>query len=267
MRRFLATMPVLLVVLLAFASAATAQAVRRVAHVGMLCPPSCAPAPITNALSDELRKLGWLEGTTIVIERKEAGGRFDRLPALAADLVRSKPDLIVAFAPQPVRAVKEATSEIPIVMLFVADPVGMGLASSLAHPGGNLTGVATLVGAISWERRLAFFENSCHRQSAWQLSSILQTRVHRLVFRGKHHLRPPRSAFSSTLSRCAKPRKFLAQLPPPKPRGAEALYIAGDPIFNSPPNRVPELAAQAGLPSIYLVRAACASRRINFLRP
>ena len=107
MRRFLATVPVLLVVLLAFASAATAQAVRRVAHVGMLAN-SCAPGPIGTALSDELRKLGWIEGTTIVIECKEAGGRLDRLPALAADLVRSKPDLIVAFAPQRVRAVKEA---------------------------------------------------------------------------------------------------------------------------------------------------------------
>ena len=64
---------------------------------------------------------------------------------IAADLVRSKPDLIVAFTPQAVRAVKDATSDIPIVMLFVADPVGVGLASSLAHPGGNLTGVATLV--------------------------------------------------------------------------------------------------------------------------
>jgi putative ABC transport system substrate-binding protein len=143
MKRFTATMPVLLVVLLVFASAASAQAVRRVAHVGMLCPTSCAATTI--ALSDELRKLGWLEGTTIVIERKEAGGRFDRLPALAADLVRSKPDLIVAFAPQRVRAVKDATSEIPIVMFFVADPIGMGLASSFARPGGNLTGVASVV--------------------------------------------------------------------------------------------------------------------------
>ena len=176
MRRFFATVPVLLGVLLAFASAASAQAVRKVAHVGMLCTNSCAPAPITNALSDELRKLGWLEGTTIVIERKEAGGRFDRLPALAADLVRSKPDLIVAIAPQPVRAVKEATSDIPIVMLFVADPLGLGLASSLAHPGGNLTGVATLAGGDFGERRLALFENFCHRRSVWQLSSILQTK-------------------------------------------------------------------------------------------
>ena len=87
-----------------------------------------------DALSDELRKLGWVEGTSILIEHKEAGGHIDRLPALAADLVRSKPDLIVAVSPQPARAAKDATSEIPIVMLFVADPVGVGLATSLAHP-------------------------------------------------------------------------------------------------------------------------------------
>src|SRR4029079_19147299 len=98
MRRFLATLPVLVVVLLAFASAATAQAVRKVAHVGMLCPNSCAPAPITNALSDELRKLGWLEGTTIVIERKEAGGRFDRLAGRPPRPVRFKNEHILGCA-------------------------------------------------------------------------------------------------------------------------------------------------------------------------
>jgi hypothetical protein len=102
----------------------------------MLCSVSCT-GDAYDALSDELGKLGWIEGTTIVIERKEAGSRFDRLPELAADLVRSKPDLIVAVSPQPARAVKDATTEIPIVILFVADPVGVGLASSLAHPGGN----------------------------------------------------------------------------------------------------------------------------------
>ncbi len=219
MRRFFATVPVLLVVLLAFASAATAQAVRRVAHVGMLCATSCAPGPISNALSDELRKLGWLEGTTIVIERKEAGGRFDRLPALAADLVRSKPDLIVAFAPQPVRAVKEATSEIPIVMIFVADPVGLGLVSSLARPGGNLTGVATLCWGDFMGKALGILRELLPQ--AKRLAAFINpsNEIHRLLFQGTHYLRLPRSAFSSTLSRCAKQRKFLAQLPPPKPEG------------------------------------------------
>jgi ABC-type uncharacterized transport system substrate-binding protein len=109
----------------------------------MLCNPLCNSSH-NNAFLDELRKLGWVEGTTIDIERKDPDYRPDQLPVLAADLVRSKPDLIVAFTPQAARAAKDATSDIPIVILFVADPVAMGLASSLAHPGGNLTDVATL---------------------------------------------------------------------------------------------------------------------------
>ena len=95
-------LPVLLVLLLAFALTAATQPAPRMARVGMLCSVSCT-GDAYGALSDELRKLGWIEGTTIVIERKEAGRRFDRLPELAADLVRSKPDLIVAVSPQPAR--------------------------------------------------------------------------------------------------------------------------------------------------------------------
>jgi putative ABC transport system substrate-binding protein len=144
MRRFSATVPVLLVVLLVLASAAATQPAPKVARIGMLCADSCNVRP-GDAFLDELRKLGWVEGTTIVIERKDPDYHLDQLPALAADLVRSKPNLIVAITPQSARAAKDATSDIPIVMLFVADPVGAGLASSLAHPGGNLTGVATLV--------------------------------------------------------------------------------------------------------------------------
>jgi putative ABC transport system substrate-binding protein len=143
MRRFSATVPVLLVVLLVLASAAATQPAPKVGRIGMLCADSCNVRP-GDAFLDELRKLGWVEGTTIVIERKGADYRLDQLPALAADLVRSKPNLIVAFTIQPARAAKDATSDIPIVMLFVGDPVAVGLASSLAHPGGNLTGVAAI---------------------------------------------------------------------------------------------------------------------------
>jgi putative ABC transport system substrate-binding protein len=143
MKRFAAAM-LGLVVLLAFASAAGAQPISKVARVGMLCNPLCNVS-FNDAFLDELRKLGWVEGTTVVIERKDPNYRADRLPALAADLVRSKPNLIVTFTPQAARAAKDATSDIPIVVIFVADPVGMGLAASLAHPGENLTGVATLV--------------------------------------------------------------------------------------------------------------------------
>src|SRR5882762_7800353 len=89
MRRFAATVPILLVVLLVFASAAATQPAPKVARVGMLCYPLCKVS-FNDAFVDELRKLGWVEGTTIVIERKDPDYRLDRLPALAADLVRSK---------------------------------------------------------------------------------------------------------------------------------------------------------------------------------
>src|SRR6266446_4668854 len=109
--RLAAALPVFLVALLAFASRAATQPAPKMARLGMLCSVSCTGGAY-DALSDELRKLGWVEGTSILIEHKEAGGHIDRLPALAADLVRSKPDLIVAVSPQPFCVNDEATTEI-----------------------------------------------------------------------------------------------------------------------------------------------------------
>jgi putative tryptophan/tyrosine transport system substrate-binding protein len=250
MRRFAATVPVLLVVLLVFASAA-AQPAQKVARIGLLCAPTCDTI-YNAAFFDELRKLGWVEGTTIVIERKDPDYRLDRLPALAADLVRSKPNLIVAFTPQPARAAKEATSEIPIVMLFVADPVGMGLVSSLAHPGGNLTGVAALVPggfggkilgvlreALPQAKRLAVFinpSNEMHRQAFPEIPSEAAT-----------------LGFQLDLFEVREAAELPGAIAAAKARGAEALYLFFDPILSYPPNRVPDLAAQAGLPSISFI--------------
>ena len=250
MRRSAATVPVLLVVLLVFASAVETQAAPRVPRVGMLCTHSCSGS-VNDAFLDELRKLGWVEGTTMVIERKPAGGRLDQLPALAADLVRSKPDLIVAFAPQPVRAAKDATSEIPIVMLFVADPVGLGLASSLARPGGNLTGVATLAGGnfvgkafdiirelLPQAKRLAAFinpSNEVHRLGSRDALSAAAT-----------------LGFQLDVIEVREAEEVPGAIATARSGGAEALYVGGDPILNSPTSRVSELAVQAGLPPIYL---------------
>src|ERR1700704_2507084 len=95
MRRFAGIMPIL-IVLLVFALAARTQAAPKVPRVAILCAPSCTGVTF-DALVDELRNLGWVEGTTIVFERKEAGSRLDQLSGLAADLVQTKPDLIVCF--------------------------------------------------------------------------------------------------------------------------------------------------------------------------
>jgi putative ABC transport system substrate-binding protein len=90
-----------------------------------------------------------VEGKTIVIEWRSAEGKLDRLPALAAELVRLKVDVIVASGPVPTRVTKDATSTIPIVMAQVNDPVGNGFVASLARPGGNITGLSTLAPEIS----------------------------------------------------------------------------------------------------------------------
>src|SRR5262245_56219130 len=89
----------------------------------------------------ELRALGWVENENFAFERRHAEGRPERLPDLAADLVRAKPDLILAFGNPETTAAKRATSSIPIVMMFGLQPIETGLVPSLARPGGNVTGL------------------------------------------------------------------------------------------------------------------------------
>jgi len=97
-----------------------------------------------DAFRQGLRDLGWLEGKSISIEYRNADGQVDRLPMLAAELVALNVDVIVTVDTPPTQAAKQATSTIPIVIAVSADPVGAGLVASLAHPGGNITGMSLL---------------------------------------------------------------------------------------------------------------------------
>jgi putative tryptophan/tyrosine transport system substrate-binding protein len=105
-----------------------------------------------EAFRQGLRELSYVEGKNIVIEWRSADGKRDRLPALAAELVRLKVDVIVTGGPISTRRAKEATVSIPIVMAQDTDPVGSGFVASLARPGGNITGLATLAPEISGKR-------------------------------------------------------------------------------------------------------------------
>ena len=98
--------------------------------------------PFLRLFGEGLRELGYIDGQTIQIEYRTADGKLDRLPDLAADLVRLKVDIIVASETPAVQAAKRATSEIPIVMAPSGDPVGTGLIASLSRPGGNVTGLS-----------------------------------------------------------------------------------------------------------------------------
>lgn len=117
------------------------------AVIGVLSP----EGPMTgnvNGLVQGLSELGYVEGRNVRFEFRWAEGRFDRLPELAADLVRLKVDVIVAFVTQAAEVAKKQTRTIPIVMVGVSDPVGAGLAASLAHPGGIVTGTSSLAAAL-----------------------------------------------------------------------------------------------------------------------
>ena len=120
--------------------AAGAQQAGKVYRIGLLSPTSQGLG--VEGFREGLRALGYVEGRTIVVEHRSAEGRFDRLPELAAELVRIRVDVIVAVVTQAALAAKNATKTIPIVMLAVGDPVGAGLVTSLAQPGGNVTGTS-----------------------------------------------------------------------------------------------------------------------------
>ena len=126
----------------------TARAQRTAtAVVGILSPEGPKTGNV-NGLIEGLRQLGYVEGRNIRFEYRWAEGRFDQLSELAADLIRLQVDVIVAFVTQAAEVAKKQTSTIPIVMVGVADPVGAGLAASLAHPGGNVTGTSSLAAAL-----------------------------------------------------------------------------------------------------------------------
>ena len=136
---------------LALSDPAQAQQTKSIPRIGYLSrdlhpSDSRAPAPVNlEAFRQGLRELGYIEGKTIIIEYRYAEGRFERLPALAEELVRLKVDIIVADNFTTVRAIRKVTTTIPIVVTGGQDPVGSGFVASLARPGGNVTGLTSLV--------------------------------------------------------------------------------------------------------------------------
>jgi putative ABC transport system substrate-binding protein len=132
---------------------AEAQPANNVPKIGYLsAPPLAASATRNEAFRQGLRELSYVEGKNIVIEWRSAEGKSDRLPALAAELVRLKVDIIVTGGGAATRAAKEATSTIPIVTAQDPDPVGNGFVASLARPGGNITGLSTYAPELSGKR-------------------------------------------------------------------------------------------------------------------
>ena len=140
------------------------QRIVRVGLVGLESSASNAP-PDLSAFWQRLRELGWVEGQNLVIEARWAAGRTDRLPALMAELIEAKVDVIVCGGELVATAAKNATSTIPIVGIALGDPVRSGLVASLARPGGNLTGMSLGYGEDFAGKWLALLQETVPRMS------------------------------------------------------------------------------------------------------
>jgi putative tryptophan/tyrosine transport system substrate-binding protein len=245
MRKALATLFVTLLT-----STAVAQTPATPARIGKLCPAKCdGLAHVT--FEEELRKLGWVEGTNLTIERKEAEGRFERLPDLAAQLVRSRPDVIVASSTRPVQAVKNATSEIPIVFAAVGDPVGTGLVRSLAHPGGNLTGVTYFVPGFSIAKKFEIIRELLPQARHVGVLANADNDATRLRLSIEIPVASQQYGLQIDVIGFRVAEDIDGAVAKAKMLGVQALAVVGDPIVNTPWNRVPDLVAQVGIPAVY----------------
>ena len=233
----------------------SAQAPQRTFRIGALAttPPDYA-GRVYLAFRDELRKRGYIEGENLVVEHRDAGGQVDRLPALAAQLVALRPDVIVAAAPQPNRALKNATSTIPVVMVAVADPVRLGFVESLARPGGNMTGVATMVPEGFGAKSLQLLGEAVPAAKRVAMLINPANEMHRLEARSRL-LDAARLGMQLQVVKAASTEAIEAAIESAVRARCQALQVTGDPLFNVPAQRLPQLAARAGLPTMFVFRS------------
>jgi putative ABC transport system substrate-binding protein len=226
----------------AAASAAAGQA-----RVGFLSPASPAADHIRPAFVEGLREHGYVESRNLVLEARYADGRFDRLPALAAELVRLRCDVIVAFVTQASLAVHSATRTIPVVMIGVADPVAAGLVANLARPGGNVTGTSGAANQVvgkQLELLRETFPDAARTAVLWNPANV----VYQAQQLREAHIAAPALRIELQLLEARAPaelERVFAAMSPRRP-----LLLMGDPLFTAHRRRIAELAAARRVPIV-----------------
>jgi putative ABC transport system substrate-binding protein len=240
--------------LLAAPLAAEAQQPAKLPRIGYLMFNSAVTGRhVLIAFRQTMRELGWIDGQNIVIETRFADGEVNRLPALAGELLLLNVDLIVAGSSAVTRASKSATTTVPIVMLASADAVGEGFVASLAHPGGNITGMTFLAGPEIAGKQLELLREIAPADS--RVAVLMNPR------NGSH------AAFAAELKTVA--RKLGAQLqsvPAASPNQLEdafaamakeraaALLVLTDAMFFGQRQRIADLARSGAVPTMYSQR-------------
>jgi putative ABC transport system substrate-binding protein len=231
-------------------SHAEAQQLARVPRIGFLIASSpSAMAPRLDAFRQGLRELGYVEGKTVVLEHRYADGRPDRLPALAAELTRLKVAVIVTSGPTATRPAKAATSTIPIVMAFDDDPVGSGFVATLAHPGGNITGLSTLAPEISG-KRLELLKETAPKLGR---VAVIGTSTRQGTAQTLREMEPAAGAVGLKLQYLdvQDQNDIETAFRAASTGHADAVLVLQSPVFNSQRLKIAGFAVKSGLPVIY----------------
>jgi putative ABC transport system substrate-binding protein len=235
---------------LAWAGAVRAQAPARVPRIGFLSPFSPSDTALWyQAFRLGLRDIGWVEGKNISIEYRHAEGRSDRLPDLAADLVRLKVDVIVAAASPAALAAQKATKTIPIVMASAGDPVALGLVESLARPGGNVTGLSQMGPELAG-KRLELLKEMVPKLS--RVAVLWNPQVAPSTLNWKEIQLPARQLGVQLHSlEVRSPDDFDKAFEDATRARAGAIFIIAAPLIVTNLKRIAGLAAKSRLPSIF----------------
>ena len=240
----------LMVILLDWTHSADAQQPTKISRIGVFLPANASStAHLVDAFRHGLREHGYVEKQNVTLEARYAEGKAERLPGLAAELVRFKVDVMVVGSTPGVMAAKNATGTIPIIMVTTGDPVASGLVATLARPGGNITGVTALGQELAGKRlevvketvpklsRVAVLSNPVNPDSGLSLKGMevaaqalaVQLRVHEV----------------------SDPDEFEKAFEAITREGATALMVLPDPMFVSQRRAIVALSAKRRLPAMY----------------
>jgi putative ABC transport system substrate-binding protein len=206
-----------------------------------------------QAWLEGLRERGYVVGRNLQIKYRYSQGRTEQIPALVAELVALGPEVIVANAPPYAVAVHAAAPTVPLVFIAVADPVALGLVESLAHPGGNVTGFATLVPEGFVGKQLQFLKAILPQASRIAVLINPTTPTHRLELPRLAEI-GRRLGVELIVVEASKPDQIETAFETAHTQGAEAIHVRGDPLVFTHLANVIGLAARYQLPAMYLER-------------
>ncbi len=213
------------------------------------------PTIIQNALLDGLRSHGWIDGRNLIIEYRYAQSQaVDRLPALAADLIALSPDVLIAAGPQAAVALKSATASIPIVFAAVADPVGLGLVQSLSRPGGNITGLATLVPGEFSAKGIEILRELVPSASKIAILVNPDNPIHRLILAEELPRAARTLGVTLLIVEATTAEELDVAFASAAAQHADVIDVFGDPLTVLQGPRVVALAAKHRLPALHIFR-------------